>query len=147
MRYVCLVPVLLLTACAPRSGDTAIDFVAAREDPSSGCLSVSGKTRIFSPSGDVPNVAASYDRFRNPAVRKAARSIAVPFGPPQNDDFPRHFGLSLTGSCRLIVDAPVISGDYAFVAFFNPKGEVGVYALLRRSPSSVAERVKLANWL
>jgi hypothetical protein len=80
------------------------------------------------------------DSFDRPEVRQAAARIQTHYrheepATPAIDD------------CPMDVSRPAMSGDFAFVWFSDPGGEVGAYAFRRANGQwFVAEKVLLGYW-
>jgi hypothetical protein len=85
--------------------------------------------------------ADSFDRFE---VRQAAARIQTRY---RHDERYEVFGSGTPDRCTMHVGRPAMSGDFAFVEFSDPGGEIGVYAFRRANGQwFVAEKVLLGYW-
>lgn len=130
--------------------DAVLDSVLRRVDPFGDCVTVWGRTTIDLPSGDEhAPILLTADRFKNGTASKAAKAIARPFNAiAQKAEKSRHFGKRDPDRCAMSLDEPAYSGDFAFVAYSSPGGEIGVIAFQkgRFGGWSKAERVRLGFW-
>lgn len=82
--------------------------------------------------------------FDRADVRQAAARIQTRY---RHDETYRVFGNGLGADCLMVVHQPAIYGDFAFVEFSDPGGEIGAYAFRRANGQwFVAEKVLLGFW-
>ena len=154
---------LAIVACTPSAktgdpnADAIINLVVEQEAPFHGCVEVTSEGGLVAefPKGyNAPtNGGWGVEQFKDPRVVDAARQISVSLDEAvrmERETQVLHvFGESEPNSARCVmsVTQPSFSGDYAFLSFMNPGGEMGHYALKRRDSNwTVAERVFTGWW-
>ena len=113
-----------------------MDEVLKRENADRGCFYVGPTTNLTKFGNET--------EFRNEALREVAKEAAKRQGKPGSKLRPVQVN---TGACLMEVYRPVIHGDYAFVSFSDPGGEIGTYGFVREgSRWSVIEKSLSAIW-
>jgi hypothetical protein len=86
------------------------------------------------------------ERFKSHEARNAASAIAVDWKDALITQ-PKIVGKVIGDRCQMRVTGPAISGDYAFLSFSNPGGQLGAYAFKKSDKGwEFAERVSLGFW-
>ncbi|WP_179506322.1 MULTISPECIES: hypothetical protein [unclassified Sphingomonas] len=137
---------ILLSGCAPRTGDTLIDQVSSIVAPFSSCLSV-GQTQIFLADGEPgPPALLLPESFRNSEVRAAAASIAIKWQLAKKEES-SFFGTGSPDNCPAKIDRPKYTANFAFVTYSSPSGSIGAYAFRRHDGRwQKVEHVALGYW-
>ena len=155
--------ILAIAACAPSAktgdpnADAIINLVVDQEAPLHGCVEVTsegGLVAEFPKDYNAPmNGGWDVEQFEDPHVIDAARRIAVSLEQAvkmeRETEVLHVFGESDPNSdgCVMSISHPTFSGDYAFLSFMNPSGELGHYALKRVDSNwTVKERVLTGWW-
>lgn len=143
----------MLSACAPavQTGDTLIDRVVSRQSGvinRTPCVGVRGPTRIFKKSdASGPPALFGAENINDPAAQRAARAISVSWKDAGNPDSYRIYGLAVQGECPMNVNRPAHSGNFAFVTYSDPGGEIGAYIFRKVGRDwQYVERVRLGFW-
>lgn len=151
MRW--LVPLILsLSACSPsvRTGDKLIDEVTTRQGGiinSAPCVGVRGPTLIFRPGASGPPALLGATNILDSDARRAASTIAVNWEDNARLDSYRIYGVPVRGECAMNVSRPTYSGEFAFVSYSDPGGEIGAYVFRRADDDwRYVEHVKLGFW-
>ena len=127
-----------VSACSPTggTGNSLLDEVVKRENVDDVCVHVR-------PTPDLVRFGSAIE-FRDLSARKAAeaasaRSINSGNVPDSVDPD--------TMKCWMQVNRPIVSGEYAFVAFSNAGGELGTYAFRRANNRwIIVERNHYGYW-
>jgi len=84
--------------------------------------------------------------FKNPDVRTAANKAAMPMRMVQSPK-QKLFGEGTLDDCATTVNAPVLVGEFAFLTYSEPGGEIGAFAFQRQGSTwQVREQVRLGYW-
>ncbi len=135
-----------LLRTAPIVGQPLVDRVVDREGPWSSCVTYSPRDHVAKADSDGPPGILTPLSFEDPDARKAASAIAIDWSDMQDSD-PVTLGEADGEWCPMSVSGPAISGDYAFLSFSEPGGELGAYAFKRAGDGwRIVEKVHLGWW-
>jgi hypothetical protein len=144
-----LVLTVSLAGCGPTlsTGDLLADAVVASETGSPPpCVALGGPTPIFARDETGPPAMLQPGSFRDPEARQAASRIQVAWRDAPAPTY-ETVGVEIGGGCIMQVNRASMSGDFAFVGFSDPGGELGAY-VFRRSAGEwrVVEKVVRGYW-
>jgi hypothetical protein len=150
-----LMPLILVAAAAsssapvvPRTGHELIDLVVQLEGGLSQCVTYVPKTYIFRQDNQGRPSMLTPERFHDPEARAAAQLIAIDWRREAPDNLTNETLGKFDGyMCPLYVAGPAISGEFAFVYFRSPGGDLGVYAFRKQGNRwDIVERARLGFW-
>ena len=140
------VPLACPWGSAPKTDNVLIDEVVSREAANSPCVAYSNRTQVSDDDPNGPPAMLTPEVFSEPEIRRAAARIATDW-----QDAPKPtrqvVGKVEYDRCLMQVAGPSFSGDYAFLAFSDPVGEIGAYAFRKSGIGwRVDEKVSLGFW-
>lgn len=128
-----LLSALALGACelTPSTGEPLVDRVLSLEGGwGTLCVELFAATRIFTEDEEGPPAMTHPKSFSNAAAQAAAESLQIDWRDAPEPSY-ETLGWVVGDRCHMKVMRPAISGDFAFVGFSDPGGEMGTYVFRR----------------
>ncbi len=149
-------------SCAPsvdtknEDANSIVSQLVLREAPFHHCVEVTTTSGWVADFPDVvmaPNTLFDVTMFEDASAVLAAREIAVSFDQAMQMEAENQIIFTAgetgghDGSCSMSVTYPSFSGDFAFLDFHSPGGDIGVYVFERHDNQwRVNERIHLGWW-